>query len=299
VLDIPVAELAGQGLAAAQVVPDAQRLPDVQGVLYAQGMPVGPGTAEVQPALLAFQSVHFGYPKSGASLFQGLSFSLAPGTTLGIIGPTGSGKSTLAALILRQYDVDGGEILFQGRALPEWPRDQLLAAMAYVPQKSILLSGTVADNLRLGQPGADDAALWWALELAQAADFVRLLPDQLASRVEQGGRNFSGGQRQRLAIARALLVQPALLVLDDSTSALDYATEAALRQALQRDPALQGLSVLVISQRVAAVRQADQILVLDDGQVIGVGTHEALLASNETYREICQSQLTERGCAAR
>ncbi len=241
---------------------------------------------------LAFQDVCFTYPTASAPLFQGLSFTIAPGATLGVIGPTGSGKSTLVALLLRQHEISAGAISFAGRSIADQARADWLARVAVVPQKSVLLTGSLADNLRLGQPLAAEDDLWWALTVAQAADFVRALPKGLATPVAQGGRNFSGGQRQRLAIARALLVRPALLILDDSTSALDYATDAALRRALADEPRLAGLTCLIISQRVAAIRQADRILVLDDGQAVGFGSHQELLATNDTYQEICQSQLT-------
>ena len=244
---------------------------------------------------LRFEQVSFSYPDASVALFSNLNFEIKTGQTVGIIGPTGAGKSTLAHLLQRQYDPTDGAILLAGRDLRSWEEDALRKQLAFVSQRSVLLSGTIAENLRLGKSELPDDELWWALHLAQAEKFVRDLPDGLDTRVDRDGKNFSGGQRQRLAIARALLVCPAVLILDDCTSALDYATDAALRKAMAEDPRLQQMTRIIISQRVAAIRQADNILLIDDGQLVGEGRHTDLLQDNSLYQEICRSQLNPGG----
>ena len=216
-----------------------------------------------------------------------LSFSLRRGEFTAIIGNTGSGKSSVAKLLLRFNDATRGRVTFGGRDVRDLPQARLRSRIALVPQRAWLFSGTVAENLRHADAGAADEALWHALDVAQAG-FVRELPRGLASRVAQGGTNFSGGQRQRLAIARALVREADLYVFDDSFSALDFKTDAALRRALR--PELAHAAMLVIAQRVSTIRDADQIVVLDDGRVVGLGTHEELLASCPTYRSIAESQ---------
>ncbi|MBC5581650.1 ABC transporter ATP-binding protein [Anaerofilum sp. BX8] len=236
-----------------------------------------------------FDGVDFAY-SSGENALSGVSFTAAPGETVGVIGGTGSGKSTLVSLIPRFYDVKSGSVRVNGVDVRDWPSAALRAQVGVVPQQAVLFSGTLRDNLKWGAPQADDAALWAALETAQAADFVKKLPGGLDASILQGGQNLSGGQRQRLTIARALAGRPDILILDDSASALDFATDAALRRALRRD--VRGATVFLVSQRVNTVRGADKIVVLDDGAVAGVGTHEELFRSCEAYREICLSQLT-------
>ena len=245
----------------------------------------GPGTPRVE-----FDGVAFGYSGGGEDALDGVSFAAAPGETVGVIGGTGSGKSTLVSLIPRFYDVKNGSVRVDGADVRDWPLAALRARVGVVPQQAVLFSGTLRDNLKWGAPQADDSALWAALETAQAADFVKKLPEGLDAPILQGGQNLSGGQRQRLTIARALAGRPDILILDDSASALDFATDAALRRALRRD--LRGTTVFLVSQRVNTVRGADKIVVLDDGAVAGIGAHEELFRSCEAYREICLSQLT-------
>jgi ATP-binding cassette subfamily B protein len=213
-----------------------------------------------------------------------------------VIGSTGSGKTTLINLIPRLYDATGGSVLVDGVDVRDLDPDLLSATIGLVPQKPYLFTGTVADNLRYGRPDATDEQMWAALEVAQARDFVEAMPDGLASPIAQGGTNVSGGQRQRLAIARALVHQPEIYLFDDSFSALDYATDAALRAALARQTAR--ATVVIVAQRVGTIRDADTIVVLDDGQVVGAGTHRELMQDNQTYREIVLSQLTEQEAAA-
>lgn len=253
--------------------------PSIQGESVPQNSP--------EPGFLTFDQVDFSYTEGRSTLSQ-IDFSIQPGQTVGIIGGTGCGKTTLANLILRFYDVSGGRILLEGRDLRSYPLEEVRRKIGYVPQKVNLFSGTIRSNLQLGCPDADDDSLWQALSTAQGADFVRHAPEGLDAPVEEGGKNFSGGQRQRLTIARALAKKPQLLILDDSFSALDFATDAALRKALKEDT--QGMTVLLISQRASTIKNADFILVLDDGRLVGKGAHEQLLQSCPVYREICISQ---------
>ena len=253
------------------------------------------GTLDAAPAAdapaLAFDDVSFSYPGAAGNALSHVSFSLTPGATLGVIGGTGSGKSTLASLALRFYDVTGGEVKVGGNDVRDLTRHTLRRQVSLVEQGATLFSGTIASNLRWGDSRADEKDLAAAVETAQATGVVSGKDGGLEAEVEQFGRNFSGGQRQRLTIARTLVRRPRVLILDDASSALDFATDAALRRAIARDCA--DMAVVTISQRVTAVRHADQILVLDGGRQVGLGTHEELLAGCPVYREICESQLTE------
>ena len=248
----------------------------------AQTLPSGEGEAA-----FAFEDVSFRYPGAGADALTDLSFRVAPGQTLGVIGGTGAGKSTLASLIPRFYDATGGRVLVRGADVKSLRLDALRRSVGVVPQKALLFSGTIRSNLLWGDETATDDELWQALEAAQAAEVVRG-KGGLDAEVEPGGRNFSGGQRQRLTIARALVRRPAILILDDSASALDFATDAALRKALKNLP--WHPAAVIISQRTSSIRHADEILVLDDGKLAGAGTHDALLRSCPVYQEICRSQ---------
>ncbi len=253
------------------------------------GAAPAPQAAPGTPAV-TFKDVSFTYPGAGAPSLRQISFSAQPGQTIGIIGGTGSGKSTLAHLLCRFYDVSSGYVLLWGEDIRRYDQAALRRQIAVVPQQAVLFSGTIRDNLRWGDQDAADEALWQALTVAQARQTVEDKPGGLDFVLEQGGRNLSGGQKQRLTIARALVRQPKLLVLDDSTSALDYATDAALRQALHQ---LRDTTVFVISQRIASVRQADQILVLDGGVLAGCGDHAALLAQCPVYQEIYHTQFPQ------
>lgn len=235
---------------------------------------------------IIFNQVDFRYSPEHGRALRKVSFQIPAGAFLGITGPTGSGKSTLTQLIPRFYDIDTGEILVDGINIKDWPLDYLRQQIAFVPQKSVLIRGTIRENLQWGKETATNADCWQALELAQGAEFVRLLPDQLDTLIVEGGKNFSGGQIQRLAIARALIAQPKILVLDDSLSALDYQTDWLLRQNLRKIPA----TVLLISQRVSSIQEADQILVLEKGRVVGLGSHLDLLQQVPYYQEIVHAQ---------
>ena len=248
---------------------------------------------------LALRNVSFAYPGAAADAVHDATLALMPGQTLGVIGGTGSGKSTLVSLIPRLYDATEGAVEVLGRDVRAWQLKQLRQVVGMVPQQAMLVSGTIRSNLIWRDAKAADDDLWRALELAQAAEFVRALADGLDAPVEAGGKNFSGGQRQRLTIARALVGAPKLLILDDSASALDYKTDAALRVALAsygRDAAASGElppAVVVVSQRVASVRAADLICVMRRGKVVGLGTHDELVRACAIYQEICASQGVE------
>ncbi|MFR8127724.1 MAG: ABC transporter ATP-binding protein, partial [Acutalibacter sp.] len=235
-----------------------------------------------------FRGVGLTYQGAGEASLSGLDFSVKPGDTVGIIGGTGSGKSSLVNLIPRFYDATQGAVLVDGRDVREFPLSQLRQRVGVVPQRAQLFSGTIRENLLWGNPNATEADLWQALETAQARDFVEEKPGGLDEPVAQGGRNFSGGQRQRLTIARALVRKPEILILDDSASALDFATDAKLRRAIREMEG--GPTVFIVSQRASSIRYADTIIVLDDGQAVGIGTHQQLLESCQVYREIFQSQ---------
>lgn len=241
---------------------------------------------------IAFDAVSFAYPDAGAYSLSDISFTVARGQTLGIIGGTGCGKSTLVNLIPRFYEVSQGSLKVDGVDVRDYPMEQLRGKVGIVPQRAVLFSGTLRQNMQWRKQDATDEEIWQALETAQAASFVRKMPDGLDSVILQGGKNLSGGQKQRLTIARALVGEPEILILDDSASALDFATDAALRQAIAKFSAERGnrMTTIIVSQRANTVRYADQIVVLDDGKAAGIGTHEQLLESCQTYQEIYWSQ---------
>ena len=252
--------------------------------------PADPVAPQELTGVVEFRDVTFTYPGAEDPVLANLSFTLAPGRTTAIIGSTGSGKSTLVNLIPRLYDASGGEVLVDGVDVRRLDPDALWSRIGLVPQRPYLFSGTVASNLLYGRPDATPEQMWEALRIAQAADFVEKLDGGLAAHIAQGGTNVSGGQRQRLSIARALVKEPAVYVFDDSFSALDVATDARLRAALA--PATADRATLIVAQRVATIRGADEILVLEHGRIVGRGTHDELLASNATYQEIVDSQLS-------
>lgn len=235
-----------------------------------------------------FRNVTFTYPGATHPVLADVSFSVGPGETVAVIGSTGSGKTTLVNLLPRLFDVTGGAVLVDGVDVREYEQEALWARIGLVPQRAYLFTGTVASNLRYGDPNASDEDLWRALEVAQAKEFVSAMPEGLAAPIAQGGTNVSGGQRQRLAIARALVKRPAIYLFDDSFSALDVATDARLRRALV--PVTRDAALLIVGQRVATIQHADRIVVLEDGHVVGMGTHDQLLATSPTYREIVESQ---------
>lgn len=255
-----------------------------------------PGNVAPVPAL-SFSHASFSFGAGAANVVNDVTLELPLGKTLGIIGGTGSGKSTLVSLIPRLYDAGTGSVSVMGSDVRAWPLDQLRHVVATVPQRASLVSGTIRSNLTWRDESATDEELWAALEMAQASEFVRNKPQGLDAPVEAGGKNFSGGQRQRLTIARALVGSPQVLIMDDSASALDFKTDAALRHAI-RERSVRGaaegglpLTTVIVSQRVSTVRDADMICVLDHGSVAGLGTHDELYATCQLYREICQSQL--------
>jgi ATP-binding cassette, subfamily B, multidrug efflux pump len=242
-----------------------------------------------------FRDVEFRYPGAEDPVLRGISFSAGPGETTAIVGSTGSGKSTLVNLLPRLYDVYGGAVLVDGVDVREMDRTDLWSRIGLIPQRAFLFSGTVATNLRYGDEEASDEDLWRALEIAQGRDFVEELDERLEAPITQGGTNVSGGQRQRLAIARALVKRPEIYIFDDSFSALDFRTDARLRAALRHD--LAEATVFIVAQRVGTILHADRIVVLEDGAVAGIGTHAELMATCDTYREIVLSQLSEEEVA--
>jgi ATP-binding cassette subfamily B multidrug efflux pump len=266
---------------------------DVEPALHpaATLLPAGP-----EPGRLELRHVEFRYPGAEAPVLHDISLTALPGKTTAIIGGTGSGKTTLINLIPRLIDVTAGSLLIGGVDVRELDPAVLSDSIGLIPQKPYLFSGTIATNLRYGNQQATDEDLWKALEIAQARDFVARMPSGLDSPIAQGGTNVSGGQRQRLAIARALVHKPHIYLFDDSFSALDYATDARLRAALATE--VTGATMIIVAQRVSTIRQADQILVLDAGRIVAAGTHDELMDSSETYREIVLSQLTEQEAAA-
>ena len=251
--------------------------------------PMAPVTELREQATLRFSGVEFSYPGASEPVLQGITFTAQPGQTTAIIGSTGAGKSTLLGLVPRLFDVTGGEVSVDGVDVRQLDPDLLWSKIGLVPQQGYLFSGTVASNLRYGRPDATEAEMWAALETAQARDFVEDMPDGLEAPIAQGGTNVSGGQRQRLAIARALISNPEIYLFDDSFSALDLATDVRLRHALRS--ITREATVIVVAQRMSTVVDADQIIVLEDGVVVGLGRHEELLTGCETYQQIVVSQL--------
>jgi ATP-binding cassette, subfamily B, multidrug efflux pump len=252
--------------------------------------PDSPVTSVQTAGEVELRDATFTYPGADQPVLRSVSFTARPGTVTAIIGSTGSGKTTLVNLLPRLFDATGGAVLVDGVDVRELDPELLWSRIGLIPQKAYLFSGTVASNLRYGNPDASDDELWAALEIAQGADFVREMPEGLEGPIAQGGTNVSGGQRQRLAIARALVKRPEIYVFDDSFSALDTATDARLRAALDRE--VGEATRIVVAQRVSTILEADQIIVLEDGAVVGVGTHAELLASSEEYAEIVASQLS-------
>ncbi len=250
------------------------------------------GDAKEQPAKVEFVSMDFAYAGSSENALSQISFQAMRGQTIGIIGGTGSGKSTLVNLIPRFYDATGGMVLVDGVNVKDMPLQALREKIGIVPQKAVLFKGSLRDNIRWGKPDATDEEIYHALEIAQARDFVDSKDEGLDLMIQQGGKNLSGGQKQRLTIARALVRNPEILILDDSASALDFATDAALRKAIRENT--KDMTVFLVSQRATTIKNADQILVLDDGNLVGRGTHKELLDTCEVYREICFSQLSEK-----
>jgi ATP-binding cassette subfamily B protein len=267
----------------------ADRISEVLSTESSVVSPLAPVTRLHAAGTIEFRNVSFEYPGADAPLLRNLSFSVAAGTTTAIIGSTGAGKTTLISLLPRLFDVTDGAVLVDGVDVRDLDPDLLWSRIGLVPQSGYLFSGTIASNLRYGNPDATDDDLWAALEIAQAKDFVTEEPKKLDAEVSQGGTNFSGGQRQRLAIARALVKKSEILVFDDSFSALDTGTDARLRAALTREA--KSTTRVVVAQRVSSILEADQILVLDHGEIVGRGTHSELLGTNETYAEIVNSQL--------
>lgn len=268
----------------------ADRIMDVLDTKSSVVLPDVPADEPTARGEVRFEDVSFSYPGAEEPVLKNLNLELKPGRTTAIIGSTGAGKSTLVGLIPRLVDATGGRVVVDGVDVRQMDPDQLWARVGLVPQKPYLFSGTVASNLRYGKPEATDAELWEALRIAQAEDFVRDREDQLESPIAQGGTNVSGGQRQRLAIARALVKDAEIYVFDDSFSALDVATDARLRLALK--PMLRDKAVLVVGQRVSTIRSADEILVLEHGEIVARGTHDELLETSPTYQEIVDSQLS-------
>ncbi len=267
----------------------AERIGEVLDSRSTLERPANPVERLPEPGAIEFDDVAFAYPGADSPVVSGISFTARPGETVAIVGSTGAGKTTLVSLIPRLFDVTSGAVRVGGVDVRDADLDVLWKSIGLVPQRPFLFSGTVASNLRFGREEATDDELWRALEIAQGRDFVEVMDGQLEGRIAQGGTNVSGGQRQRLAIARAIVHRPAALVFDDSFSALDLSTDARLRQALWKE--LPEVTKIVVAQRVSTITGADRIVVLEDGRMAGLGTHDELLATSATYREIVESQL--------
>ena len=271
----------------------AERITEVLSTQPAITNPEHPIAPESVEGVVRLESASFNYPGADRPVLQDVSFAATPGTTTAIVGSTGSGKSTLVSLICRLYDVTAGSVTVDGVDVRDYDTERLWSLTGLVPQRGYLFSGTVADNLRYGKADATEAEIWEALQVAAADGFVRAHADGLEMRVGQGGVNFSGGQRQRLAIARAVIRQPAIYLFDDALSALDVHTDARVRAGLREASA--DATVIIVSQRISTVADADQVVVVDDGMVVGVGTHESLLADCPTYAEFADSQSVAAG----
>jgi ATP-binding cassette subfamily B protein len=274
----------------------AERIQEVLNTESSMLPPPHPVTEFPATGVVSFADTEFTYPGAESPVLRNITFTAEQGQTTAIIGSTGAGKSTLVSLIPRLFDATGGSIAVDGVEVRECDPELLWSRIGLIPQKAFLFTGTVASNLRYGKPDATDEELWQALRVAQAEDFVREMPGQLEAPIAQGGTNVSGGQRQRLSIARALVKRPEIFVFDDSFSALDVATDARLRAALQRETA--EAAVIIVGQRVATIADADKIVVLEHGEIVGTGTHEELLADCPTYAEIVDSQLSAEEAAA-
>ena len=267
----------------------AERIGEVLGAGTTLERPTAGVTGFPRLGAVELRGATFTYPGAEHPVLSGVSFHAEPGETVAIVGSTGAGKTTLVSLLPRLFDVTAGAVLVNGTDVREADLDALWKTIGLVPQRPFLFSGTVASNLRFGREDATDADLWHALEIAQGRDFVAQMEGGLDARIAQGGTNVSGGQRQRLAIARAIVHRPAILVFDDSFSALDLTTDARLRQALWRE--LPEVTKIVVAQRISTITDADRIAVLEDGALVGLGTHDELLETSQTYREIVESQL--------
>jgi ATP-binding cassette subfamily B protein len=271
----------------------AERITEVLSTTPGIASPPQPARLDSVRGEISLDRAAFSYSGADRPVLQSVSFTASPGATTAIVGSTGSGKSTLVSLICRLYDVTGGSVRMDGVDVRDYDTEHLWSAIGLVPQRGYLFSGTVADNLRYGKANATDEEMWDALRVAAADDFVRAHPDGLSMPVAQGGINFSGGQRQRLAIARAVIRRPVVYLFDDAFSALDVHTDARVRASLREVAA--DSTVVIVSQRISTVAEADQVVVVDDGQVVGIGTHEELLATCPTYAEFADSQALGAG----
>ncbi|MED4226868.1 ABC transporter ATP-binding protein [Neobacillus cucumis] len=273
----------------------AVRLNEVLETLADIKDPIAPASLDEKKGHVEFRDVTFSYPGAEMPAISNISFSMDPGEVTAIIGGTGSGKSTLINLIPRFYDVDSGQVIVDGVDVRDMTQEQLRQKVGFVPQQAILFTGTIAENIRYGKEDATDKEMEHAAEIAQATEFITSMPDGFQSTIAQGGTNVSGGQKQRLSIARALVRKPEIYIFDDSFSALDFKTDAKLRAALKRETL--DSTVLIVAQRVSTIMDADRIIVLDDGKIAGIGTHKELMDSSSVYREIVMSQLSEEEIA--